>query len=270
MQSLQRMACVLLLQQYIYFQIVNHKISTQMKRRIILSVLIIVSLGLTSCWKMDYFPCVSPRGASVEEYRHTGEFNGINLRMHANVYVSVGQEHSITILAAENILELIETKSTGNKLIIDSSRCLRTRNNDVSIFITMPEIDLLRVAGSGNIVVDNFFYGESIAAEVSGSGKIYFSGEFDRVNSSVSGSGVIDMIGNSRVQNSQISGSGRIEALQMESQVVDVRISGSGEVCVFAIEKLDARISGSGKVYYKGNPSVNINISGSGNVYHLQ
>lgn len=242
-----------------------------MKHRIFFLVFILItSLSLSSCWKVDYFPCVSPKGTSVEEYRYTGEFDGINLRMQANVYVSVGQEHSITILAAENILELIETKSTGNTLIIESSRCLRTRNNDVSVFITMPEIHLLRVAGSGNIVVDNFFYSESIAAEVSGSGKIYFSGEFDRINSSVSGSGVIDMIGNSQFQNSQISGSGRIEALHMESQVVDVRISGSGEVCVFAIEKLDARISGSGKVYYKGNPSVNINISGSGNVYHLQ
>ena len=242
-----------------------------MKRRILFTVFILIAtLSLSSCWKMDYFPCASPKGASVEEYRYTGTFDGINLRMQANVFVSIGEEYSITILAAENILELIETKSTGNTLIIDNSRCLRTQNNDVRIFITMPEIKLLRVAGSGNIVVDNFFYGERIAAEVSGSGKIYFSGEFDQINSSVSGSGVIDMIGNSRVQNSQISGSGRIDALQMESQMVDVRISGSGEVCVFAVQKLDARISGSGKVYYKGNPSVNIQISGSGNVYHLQ
>ncbi|MBW6478087.1 MAG: DUF2807 domain-containing protein [Bacteroidales bacterium] len=242
-----------------------------MKRRILFSVFfLITSLSLSSCWKMDYFPCVSPRGEGVEESRYTGTFDGINLRIQANVFVNIGQDYSITILAAENILEVIETKSSGKTLIIDSSRCLRTRNNDVRIFITMPEISLLRVAGSGNIVVDNFIYGESIAAEVSGSGKIYFSGEFDHINSSVSGSGVVDMAGSSRVQNSQISGSGRIDALQMESQIVDVRISGSGEACVFAVEKLDARISGSGKVYYRGNPSVNLNISGSGNVYHLQ
>lgn len=242
-----------------------------MKRRILFSVFVLItSISLSSCLKMDYFPCVSPRGTSVEEYRSAGTFDGINLRMQANVFVSTGQDYSITILAAENILELIETKSTGNTLIIDSSRCLRTRNNDVKIFITMPEINLLRVAGSGNMIVENFFYSESIAAEVSGSGKIYFSGEFQHINSSVSGSGVIDMAGSSLVQNSQISGSGRIDALQMESQIVDARISGSGEACVHAIQKLDARISGSGKVYYMGNPSVNINISGSGNVYHLQ
>ncbi len=242
-----------------------------MKRRILFTVFILIAtLSLSSCWKMDYFPCASPKGASVEEYRYTGTFDGINLRMQANVFVSIGEEYSITILAAENILELIETKSTGNTLIIDNSRCLRTQNNDVRIFITMPEIKLLRVAGSGNIVVDNFFYSERIAAEVSGSGKIYFSGEFDQINSSVSGSGVIDMIGSARAQNCQISGSGRIDALQMESQLVDLRISGSGEVCVHAVQKLDARISGSGKVYYRGNPSVNLNISGSGNIYHLQ
>jgi hypothetical protein len=242
-----------------------------MKRRILFLVFIfITSISLSSCWKTDYFPCVSPRGASVEEYRYAGKFDGINLRMQANVFVSAGQDYSITILAADNIIDLIETKSTGNTLVIDNSRCLRTRNNDVRIFITMPEISLLRVAGSGNIVVDNFFSGESITAEVSGSGKIYFSGDFDRITCSVSGSGTIDMDGSSRIQNSQISGSGRIDALNMESQNVDVRISGSGEACVFAVQKLDARISGSGNVYYKGNPSVNINISGSGNVYHLQ
>ncbi|MFN2395284.1 MAG: head GIN domain-containing protein [Bacteroidales bacterium] len=242
-----------------------------MKHRIIFSAFILItSLSLSSCWKTDYFPCVSPKGASIEEYRHIGTFDAINLRIQANVFVSIGEEHSITVHAAENILELIETKSTGKTLIIDNSSCLRTQNNDVQIYITMPEIKLLRVAGSGNIVVDNFFYGESFAAEVSGSGKIYFSGEFDQINSSVSGSGVIDMTGTSRIQTSQISGSGRIDALEMESLIVDVRISGSGEACVYATEKLDTRISGSGKVYYRGNPSVNLNISGSGNVYHLQ
>lgn len=241
-----------------------------MKIRVLFSVFVLIaSLSLSSCWKVDYFPCTSPRGASVEEYRYAGTFDGINLRIQANVFVNVGPEYSITIVAAENILEHIETKSAGNTLVIDNSRCLRTRNNDISIFITMPEISLLRVAGSGNIVVDNFFYSESIDAEISGSGKIYFSGEFDYVNSSVSGSGVIDMIGNSRVQNSQISGSGRIDALQMKSNIIDARISGSGEICVFATQKLDVRISGSGKLFYKGNPSVNINISGTGNVHHL-
>jgi len=242
-----------------------------MKRRILFKVFILIAtLSLSSCWKMDYFPCASPKGASVEEYRYTGTFDGINLRMQANVFVNIGEEYSITILAAENILELIETKSTGNTLIIDNSRCLRTRNNDIRVFITMPEVNLLRVAGSGNILVDSYLYGESMAAEVSGSGKIYFSGEFDQINSSVSGSGVIDMTGSSRVQSSQISGSGKIDALELESKFVEVRISGSGEACVNAVQKLDAIISGSGKVYYKGNPSVNINISGSGNLYHLQ
>ncbi|TVQ92648.1 MAG: DUF2807 domain-containing protein [Bacteroidetes bacterium] len=257
----------ILLESINYFQPKN--IATMKYRNAFFTILFASALMLSSCWKVDYFPCVSPRGANVKEERFTGYFDGINLRLPAKVYVNYGKEPSISVIAPENIQEYIETKSTGNTLVIDNSRCLKTTNNDIIIYVTMPDITFLRVAGSGNIIVDSFLYEESISAEVSGSGSIYLSGEFDRVYCSVSGSGKIDMTGSSYIQNSQISGSGRVDALDMVSELVDIKISGSGQAWVFATKRLDARISGSGKVYYKGNPAININISGSGNVIHL-
>ena len=63
-----------------------------------------------------------------------------------------------------------------------------------------------------------------------------------------------------------ISGSGNIDALDLASQVAEIRISGSGSIRVNVQQNLDVRISGSGSVKYRGQPQISQSISGSGSV----
>ena len=54
--------------------------------------------------------------------------------------------------------------------------------------------------------------------------------------------------------------------MKLETGDVDVKISGSGAVSVFAEKSLKAFIAGSGNVYYKGSGLVDARVSGSGKV----
>ena len=49
-----------------------------------------------------------------------------------------------------------------------------------------------------------------------------------------------------------------------------MKISGSGDVKIFADNKFDVSISGIGSVYYKGEAVISQKVSGSGEVKKLQ
>ncbi|TVQ06601.1 MAG: DUF2807 domain-containing protein [Bacteroidetes bacterium] len=231
----------------------------------------LVTLFLSACEQTDYLPCVRPSGSAVEESRIAESFSEINVYMHANVYISKGEQHSITIVAAPNILEHIEVRSTGQTLFVDNNRCLRTRTDDINIFITTPEIEKLGLSGSGNIFLDKGFEGEHLRLSLSGSGKILAEGIiFQRVDTHLSGSGSIQTSGYTLQQNVSISGSGKADSYFLESKKTSVKVSGSGSAKVFVTEYLDGRITGSGKIWYIGNPTVNVSIAGSGTIHHVE
>lgn len=46
----------------------------------------------------------------------------------------------------------------------------------------------------------------------------------------------------------------------------ELKISGSGNIKVYATDNLLVKITGSGNVYYKSNPTVDVKITGSGDV----
>ncbi len=67
-----------------------------------------------------------------------------------------------------------------------------------------------------------------------------------------------------------MSGSGNIDCSDINSNDVDAKISGSGNVKVYASNSIDAKISGSGNVFYKGNATkINSKVAGSGKVLKM-
>jgi hypothetical protein len=224
----------------------------------------------SSCIKTDYFPCIKSSGASIEELRPVGTIKSVDLSMHANVFVHQGDENTIKIKAPENLIEYIETNQKGSTLVLKTSRCVRSRSDDISLYIPVTELSSLRISGSGNIFVANTFEGQRIDMNISGSGNIHFTGFYDHVATNISGSGNINVAGECSKHDVQISGSGQINSFELEALTANVRISGSGNANVNVLHHMDARISGSGNVYYKGNPSISLSVSGSGKVVHFK
>ena len=63
-----------------------------------------------------------------------------------------------------------------------------------------------------------------------------------------------------------ITGTGNLKAFEMEVKECNIRISGAGNCEVNVIDNLDVKISGMGNVWYKGSPSLTTDVSGVGNV----
>lgn len=116
---------------------------------------------------------------------------------------------------------------------------------DLQAVIRVPTLSSISQSGSSDVVVTGVSI-ERFEATSSGSGDVSIEGSVDSFES-IS------------------SGSGRIEAFNLESNVVDVTLSGSGDAEVCAKRELRARSTGSGNVFYDCNPEVtDFDATGSG------
>lgn len=189
---------------------------------------------------------VKGSGDIVTVERDITEFSRLKSTGSFDVNVSVGEKASLKITYDDNLIELIDTEVHGKTLEISSDESFNSKHNCI-IEITVTSLDEVRLSGSGDINIYNVDT-DLFELSISGSGDIYAEGKANEVELSIAGSGDIDcrdLIGHDAY----------------------VKVSGSGDVKVFADKLLEARVSGSGDVAYYGNPEdVSQSVSGSGTI----
>ena len=236
--------------------------------------------------------------AQNREEKKLDSFTRIAFRAAGKLYLRQGSPQKVEIEGNRDYIEELDVRVEGDKLVIgkDNWSFWNWDNNDdrVNVYITVPNIEGVSVAGSGDVIGEtkitarDLHLGVSgsgslqleadasgdLDADVSGSGRIEFKGkchDFDshvsgsgrvrmditvaeRAAFGISGSGKIEVSGTAQEMKASISGSGEVRGANLVVDKCDVRISGSGGVEISVNKELDANISGSGSVGYKGNP----------------
>jgi Putative auto-transporter adhesin, head GIN domain len=228
-----------------------------------------ILLSLAGCSANGQFGKIEGSGKTIKETRNTGSFKGVQLSGSMEVILSRGPDFNVVVEADDNLLEYIDTKVKDDVLRIGTNtpnlKWVSTKN--ITVYVTLPELIIARVSGSGNLKTDDVFSTDgSFDAAVSGSGNCKLNIKTQKLEARVSGSGSITITGTADDTRIMLSGSGNYRGLNLETKDASVTISGSGGVETTVNGNLDARISGSGSVRYKGNASVNVRTSGSGRV----
>jgi hypothetical protein len=225
-------------------------------------------------------------------------FSRISFAGAGKVYVTQDATQTVTAQGSNEVLEKYEIEVEAGRLTIKpKDRWLSWdwgKEDEITVYITVADIDGLTVAGSGDVVVKNriktnklnlrvsgsgYLQVETdvkgdLEANVSGSGDIKISGTAYTFDSSVSGSGDVNanvvcestssfgisgsgkvlLQGKSKSFNASISGSGSIKGENFSTQTAKIKIAGSGSVDLEVTDELDVSIAGSGDVRYRGNP----------------
>ncbi len=223
---------------------------------------------LNSCMASCMQPVVRGNGKLVTETRDPGDFSGVSLSVSAELFISKGEECSVVIEAEENLMPYLETDVRNGRLTVRSNANITTRE-DIRIYVTTSDIEVLRTTGSGNINVLDRFSADRLNLEVLGSGNISVEISAREITSSIRGSGDIKLAGRCREHNISIMGSGDMRSDELESGVCKVSVMGSGNAYVWVNSLLDINIMGSGNVYYKGSPDISTRQMGSGRVRKL-
>lgn len=230
-----------------------------------LSLLFIASIALitTSCRK------VYGDGPMVTENRQVTNFNGVDMRCSGEVFYRQGNEYKVKVSAQQNILDVLLTYTSNDRLIIRFKDDVRVRSHEpLHIEITAPAASSLRLSGDGSIQAIGTFSTPRMDMDVSGSGNITVSQlKTDYIDANVSGSGNITVVaGTANEEHTRISGSGNIDLLNVPVTNATTNTSGSGNTQLNVSQRLDVTISGSGSVFYLGRPVISTHISGSGKV----
>ncbi|MCB9283127.1 MAG: DUF2807 domain-containing protein [Lewinellaceae bacterium] len=228
---------------------------------------LIATVSLNSCFFFDDdpFSCERGQGPTVTRVLELPPFSGIDLKISGNIILRQGSEQLVEVEGQENIIDLLKLNVNNQTWDIKFTDCVRNYE-DLTFYITLPEIGYVSISGSGKVYGDNLFEGNDINLRISGSGDMDLALNYNKVDSRISGSGNVRLEGDCNKFDLDISGSGDYHAFNMKAGKGDVNISGSGKAEVYVTDNLDIKITGSGDVYYIGNPYLDIKITGSGKV----
>jgi hypothetical protein len=269
-------------------------------------MLLLVAMLVSGCG----FQVISGSGKLASETRNLSGFTSVTLAGIGNVYLTQGPAESIRIEAEDNLIPYFDTSVQGSTLKIgikDQYMGVSLQpTRPVKFYVTLPKIEAVTLAGSGNIFAGKLQAGafrisllgsgdistDNLAAtdldiHLGGSGNIslgtvsasqvtaYIAGSgdiqlgiltADKISSQTAGSGDITIGGKVNEQSTEILGSGDYLAGGLKSATATVRVTGSGDSQVSATGTLNVTILGSGDVAYSGSPKLNASIAGSGKV----
>ncbi len=242
---------------------------TNMMKRSLTVIFSLLILLILSC--KDKTPTTSTKviqgsGTLITELRLLGSFHSVDLTTAGTVNITFGPAQEMSVTVNDNILEYITTIVNNGKLTIGIESGVQVSNLDLTVNISMPDLERLSLSGAGTIIGNNKFIGDSVSLTSTGAGEIRLQLEVDQLGSSLTGAGEIFVSGKARQHQIQISGAGTIHAFDLLTETTTVNVTGVGNVEVNVSQLLDVNISGAGSVYYKGYPTITQNITGTGSI----
>lgn len=214
--------------------------------------------------------------AQERETRDAEAFTSVGFAIAGTVYISKGDAHAVEIEADEEMLDYIETFVENGRLRIRGTQESdgwfswlwggTRRSASADVYVTMPSLEGVSVAGSGDVRVQDTFTGERFSVEIAGSGDIDVPVQASTVSAQIAGSGSIHLRGTAERLSANIAGSGNVQAQDLQVERAEVQIAGSGDCYVHVRDHLSASIMGSGDVIYAGEPEISRSVMGSGSV----
>ena len=190
--------------------------------------------------------CVEGSGKRKVEQRRVSSFNKIDIDGVFDVKIELRKKQGVEIIGDDNILPHIVTKSSGDTLVITSSKSICPKLS-LQVNISQDNIERLDADGSNDINISGvknkkFVLNLNGASDVRASGR---TGEFT----------------------AKISGAGSLRAGNLHAENTEISVVGSGDAEVYASGKLNASIDGAGDIIYFGNPKdVSRRVTGVGDI----
>ena len=211
-----------------------------------------------------------------KEVRPVGNFNKIRFKDFGTLYLSQGEQESLTIEADEQVLEELTSEVRDGILRLGIgedwwdrigkviSSVFSGEQSKVIYHLTFRELDEIGISGNCKLECDTL-KSDEFKVSVSGLGDLAFQHlECSKLDVRISGRGEFSAAGRANQQEVRISGSGEYLAEDLSSQTLRIVISGQGNATVRVEESLDITISGLGQVNYYGRPKLRQVISGLG------
>lgn len=216
-------------------------------------------LKCTTCeseteWKQDDTDSVAIDQYGLEDFSEV-ELNGL-----LDVTITRGNTYAVEWTGRDREKEKYKIYTQGNTLVIDynNEKRINWKSNplkleELSIRITLPELDRLEAGGAGKVRFADFTEDN---LEIDASGVVEIRGEVNVRDLQVNLNGASELIlkGEGTSLDARISGASRLSAYDYRVRDADVRTSGASKAKVYVTRRLEMHQGIASKINYKGNP----------------
>ena len=189
-------------------------------------------------------------GDRITQTRDVVPFDRLEIADDVDVDVVPGDGREVRVYGGEDVLDRVETRSSGGVLRID----LRDRGivigpdplGDVRVEVATSELDGVKIGSSGDVELGDLAVPE-LELEIEGAGEVDASGAADDLTATIRGAGDANLS-------------------DLAVRTATVVVHGAGEAHVNVSERLDVTVRGAADVIYRGDPVVTQDIEGAGEV----
>ncbi len=231
---------------------------------LVIAVLIITTSSIASC---QFRKTVYGDGDVVKKERSTENFTGVKVSTGIDVYLSQGDNLSITVQADENLHEYISTEVRNDVLHVFTDANIR-RAEMKRVYVTAKDIKYLSTSSAGDIIGETPVRTDDLILNVSSAGDIKLEVFADNVEVDISSSGDVTLSGEADSLEGDLSSAGDLNAYNFIVREAELNVTSAGDADIYVTERLNARASSAGDINYKGNPKyVDARSSSAGGIH---
>jgi len=219
-------------------------------------------------------------GQTTKKVLELPEFKGIYVNSNYTVYLKQTNKQEVTVEALTEIFAVTEIKVENGILMVNVERKPENPNKSLwqkiddiklnptmKLYVSVKNLNDLQVNGNGKIISENSIAADHIALGVSGGGSLDIDLKGNTVKAELSGSGLMTVKGYATSMDALVSGSGTINGFNCALETAKAKVSGPGLCQLNVTNNIDAMVVGNGQVKHKGNTkSAQKKIYGSGTI----
>ena len=211
---------------------------------------------------------VRGNGTIKVENRTAGTFTGVDVGGNIDLYVKQDSARSVRIEADENLMQYIEVKMEGEKLVIQPKDGYNlSGSKHIKVYVSSPVFRELEASGACDIIGETVLSTtDEIRIDISGASNAELELKAPKVSAEMTGASSLKLKGQTKDLHIEGTGASHAKCYELLSENADVDVTGASSAEVFASVKLNADASGASDVRYKGNAAVNQSASGTGSV----
>lgn len=222
----------------------------------------IIAIATISCTET-----IKGNGNVIEVNRKVDDFSHVRISGAFEIELLKGSS-GLTVIADENLHDHIISRVENGMLEINSDGKL-LHGEELRLQITGKDFRALEILGAAQISTPETVKTDAFLLDVSGACEGLVNLKVKRLDIEIAGGGDMTLSGFADDCFIKISGAGEVNAEDLQTEIMDVEITGAGEVLANVATNLNVEITGAGEVKYLGNPEVMQHITGAGSVTNI-
>ncbi len=182
------------------------------------------------------------------------------------VNVTVGDEPSLTLRVDDNLEASLNVGVTDDTLRIGLEPRTTVSNATLEADVTVTSLDAIEGSGAVDLHLGTLS-GSTLELHMSGASEADGAVDFASVTGEISGASNVLLSGRIGTLDIEASGASDLSLLDLQIDVLTVKLSGASSADVSVNDSIEASLSGASSLRYRGNPDVStLDISGASTI----